>query len=64
MASATLLHSLAVVVLSLAMTAAEEPVMSVERVVFQTEYGDIEFGFWPEVGSRDMAMSAICLERF
>ncbi|EFJ45128.1 hypothetical protein VOLCADRAFT_64009 [Volvox carteri f. nagariensis] len=25
------------------------PVMSDERVVFQTEYGDITFGFWPEV---------------
>ncbi|KAG2500753.1 hypothetical protein HYH03_001515 [Edaphochlamys debaryana] len=25
------------------------PVMSNERVVFQTEYGDIHFGFWPEV---------------
>ncbi|GFR49928.1 hypothetical protein Agub_g12032 [Astrephomene gubernaculifera] len=25
------------------------PVISDERVVFQTEYGDITFGFWPEV---------------
>ncbi|KAG2443125.1 hypothetical protein HYH02_009537 [Chlamydomonas schloesseri] len=25
------------------------PVMSDERVVFQTDYGDITFGFWPEV---------------
>ena len=28
-----------------------EPKMSDERVVFQTEYGDIEFGFYPEVRS-------------
>ncbi|PNW82750.1 hypothetical protein CHLRE_06g292500v5 [Chlamydomonas reinhardtii] len=38
--------------LGLALAAqAEEitPVMSDERVVFQTEYGDITFGFWPEV---------------
>ncbi|GIL60334.1 hypothetical protein Vafri_14960 [Volvox africanus] len=25
------------------------PAMADERVVFQTEYGDITFGFWPEV---------------
>ena len=30
--------------------AAGDPVMSDERVVFQTAHGDIEFGFWPEVG--------------
>ena len=30
--------------------AAGDPAMSDERVVFQTKHGDIEFGFWPEVG--------------
>ena len=28
-----------------------QPVMSDERVVFQTDYGDITFGFWPEVNT-------------
>ena len=28
---------------------AAEPVMSDERVVFQTAHGDIEFGFFPQV---------------
>jgi hypothetical protein len=34
---------------SIAANAAGEPVMSDERVVFQTAHGDIEFAFFPQV---------------
>jgi hypothetical protein len=32
-----------------AVAAAAEPTMSDERAVFQTKWGDIHFGFYPEV---------------
>ena len=39
----------ALVALSSAASPDDEPLMSEERVVFQTQFGDIHFGFWPEV---------------
>ncbi|CAI7859098.1 unnamed protein product [Closterium sp. NIES-54] len=32
-----------------------EPQLGTERVVFQTDFGDIEFGFYPQVAPRTVA---------
>jgi hypothetical protein len=39
-----------------------EPKMSDERVVFQTDFGDIEFGFYPEVGAQACGLPPSCVQ--